>query len=96
MSIQLIDGLTNVYNGLSQVVEGVNPLVSTMDDEGNQDIATALLSAGYTEDQIKNFVDVSRVQLDEFLAFEVEIAKRMAVTAKTKTQPRKTTIKKVS
>ena len=83
--MQIVKGLTAVYNGLSEVVEGVNPLVSTMEDDGNQEIASALLNAGYTVEQIQNFVDVSRVQLDEFLTFEVEIAKR--IKAKSTTKP---------
>ena len=94
--MQIVKGLTAVYNGLSEVVEGVNPLVTTMEDKDNQDIAIGLLAAGYSIEQIQNFVDVSRVQLDEFLAFEVEVQKRLSTHKASTKAPRKAPVKKVA
>ena len=96
MSLQIIKGLSNVYNGLSEVVEGVNPLVTVIEDGKNKDIAIALLNAGYTVEDIQSFVDVSRVQLDEFLAFEVEVQARLAAHKASTKAPRKAPVKKVA
>ena len=75
--MQILEGLRGIVNGASQVIEGVNPGITTMDEQ-NRTIASSLLASGLTIEQIQDFVDVSRIQLDKFLEVEVEVQKRMA------------------
>lgn len=73
----MLDGLKKIVEGVSDIVEPLNPLVTNMTDK-NKEIANLLLSKGYKAKEIEDFVDVSRNQLDEFIAVEIEVLKRMA------------------
>ncbi len=84
--MQIIKGLGSIYDGISEVAEGFNPNVTTMDDK-NRELASSLLASGITVADIQHFVDVSRVQLDEFLTVEQEVQARMA-TAMEKMKPK--------
>jgi len=80
--MQLLDGLSKLVDGTTEIVSGLNPNVKTM-DEVNTAIATTLLDAGFTPEHIINFIDVSKVQFEEWVAFEIEIRTRMAKKAQT-------------
>ena len=86
--MEILTGIQKVYEGASEVLNGVNPLVTTMEKESNIAIATALLDAGFTEEQIQDFIDVSSIQFKEWVGFEIEIRKRMAAKAKPRTKTR--------
>ena len=81
--MQLITGMKKIYEGVSETLEGVNPLVTTMETNQNVNIAITLMDAGYSVSEIQDFIDVSRVQFDEWAQFEVEVRKRMSNTDKT-------------
>ncbi len=72
----MLDGLKKTIDGLSEMVEPLNPMVTNM-TEKNQEIATLLLEHGYTVKEIQDFVDVSRAQLDEFISVEAKVMERM-------------------
>lgn len=75
--MQTIKGFRQVFAGLSTMTEDVNPLITNMTDK-NKEIASGLLQVGYTVEQIQDFVDVSRNQLDEFIEVESVVLQRMA------------------
>ena len=83
--MQFIKGITQVYDGLTEVASGLNPLISTTEDPTNQEILDLLISKNFTQDQILNFIDISKVQAEEYITFEMEIQKRL----KTRTRTRK-------
>ncbi len=72
----MLDGLKKTIDGLSEMVEPLNPMVTNM-TEKNQEIATLLLEHGYTVKEVQDFVDVSRAQLDEFISVEAKVMERM-------------------
>lgn len=82
--MQIIDGLTKLYDGTIEVLEGVNPMVTTMSNETNQLIANTLLDKGFTKEQIMDFISVSKTQLEEWLELEVKVRERIAMNAKRK------------
>lgn len=77
MQLQFIDGLSKAATGVTEMVNGLNPFVETM-NETNEAIATVLLDKGFTAEQILDFVDVSKAQLDEWLQLEVKVRERVA------------------
>jgi len=70
------DGVTQALNGLQSMTDFVNPMVTDLTPD-NKKIAQHLLNQGITVQEIKDFVDVSRAQLDPFLDVEAEVRKRM-------------------
>ncbi len=72
----MLDGLKKTIDGISEMVEPLNPMVTNM-TEKNQEIATLLLEHRYTVKEIQDFVDVSRAQLDEFISVEAKVMERM-------------------
>ncbi len=87
--MQVFDGIKDIYNGVSQTIEGANPFVTTMDNETNQAIAAHLLDQGFTKEQILDFIDVSRIQAERWLTVEEEVMKRMAQAKRTNSRPAK-------
>lgn len=71
----MLSGFKKVVDGLNEIVEPLNPLVTDM-TEKNKEIASGLLSSGFTVEEVENFVDVSRSQLDDFIKIESEVLKR--------------------
>jgi len=84
--MQVISGLKQIYNGASEVLEGVNPLITNM-TEKNQDIATLLLDSGYTPDDIQGFIDVSSIQFQDWVQLEMQVRDRMAKIAQRRPKP---------
>ena len=80
------DGVKQTINGLQSLTDFANPMVTNLTDD-NKKIAQHLLKAGITVQQITDFVDVSRAQLDPYLEMEVEVMKRVkAATEEPKAQ----------
>jgi len=71
------DGFKKIAEGISDIGESLNPLVSDMTAD-NREIALSLMELGYSNQQIQTFVDVSRNQLDEFLELERAVEKRLS------------------
>jgi len=81
--MQVVTGLSKIIDGATELVNGVNPLTTQMDAK-NQEIATVLLDAGFTEKDIKRFIDVSMVQFEEWMETEVKVRERIAKMMETK------------
>lgn len=79
----MLDGFKKVAEGLTEIIEPLNPMVTNM-TEKNKEIATGLLQSGFSVKQIQEFVDVSRTQLDEFIEVEDKVLKRLEESKKTK------------
>ncbi len=77
----MLDGFKKIVDGLQEVIDPINPLVTNL-TEKNKEIASGLLASGFTIKEIIDFVDVSRPQLDPFLSLESEVIKRIATKAK--------------
>lgn len=71
----MLEGFKKVVDGLAEIVEPLNPLVTDMTPK-NQEIAAGLLASGFTVAEIEDFVDVSTSQLGDFLKVEAEVLKR--------------------
>ena len=76
-----LSGFKTIYDGINEIVEPLNPLVTNMNDK-NKEIASGLIASGFTIKEIEDFVDVSTKQLSDFIAIEAEVQKRMAVATK--------------
>ena len=86
----MLNGFKKIVDGIQEVVDPLNPMVSNLDSHKNKEIASGLLASGFSIEEITQFVDVSRSQLDPFLKIEFEVNKRMEeAKAKMKTAPRK-------
>ncbi len=81
----MLDGFKKIVDGIQEVVDPINPMVSSMDKHKNTEIAAGLLASGFTVEEIQQFVDVSRPQLDKFL--ELEAAVLMRMQAKQQAEP---------
>ena len=73
----MLSGIRKVVEGVTDMVEPLNPLVTNMDNK-NKEIASHLLEAGYSVREVQDFVDVSRTQLDEYIKIEAEVISRMS------------------
>ncbi len=72
----MLNGLKKIVNGVTEIVEPVNFLVTNLTPK-NKEVAICLLEAGFTVKEIQDFVDVSRTQLDEFIELEDAVLKRI-------------------
>jgi len=70
------DGVTKINDGIQSLLDPVNPFITDLDDK-NKAIASHLLAEGISKEEIQNFVDVSRPQLDAFLDIEFEVMRRV-------------------
>ena len=77
----MLEGLKKIAEGVKEISEPINPFITDMTDK-NKEIATNLLSAGYSVKDVQNFVDVSRTQLDDFLEIEEKVFERMGKITK--------------
>ena len=84
--MDILSGFKKVVDGVQEIVDPINPMVSNLDNHKSKEIARGLLLSGFTVEEIQQFVDVSRSQLDPFLELEDEVNKRMA-EAKEKMKP---------
>ncbi len=84
--MDILSGFKKIADGVQEVIDPLNPMVSNLDNHRNKEIAAGLLASGFTIEDIQQFVDVSRSQLDPFLKLESEVNKRMA-EAKAKMKP---------
>lgn len=82
----MLDGFRKIVDGVQEVLDPINPMTSNMDKHRNKEIAIGLLQSGFSVEDIQQFVDVSRVQLDDFLEIEAKVMVRMAETKETKTK----------
>ncbi len=73
-----LSGFATVANGVMEIVASVSPTVSNLDNHRNKEIAKGLLASGFSVEDIQQFVDVSRVQLDPYLEVEAEVQRRLA------------------
>ena len=71
------DSVKKINDGIQSILDPVNPFITDL-TEDNKKIAQHLLEQGITVEAIQKFVDVSRTQLDPFLALESEVMKRIA------------------
>ncbi len=78
----MLDGFKKIVDGVQEVLDPINPMVSSMDKHRNTEIATGLLASGFSKEDIQQFVDVSRAQLDPFLDLEVAVQKRLEAAKK--------------
>lgn len=62
--MRALSGFKKVADGLQEILDPINPLVSSIDAHKNKEIAQGLLASGFTVEDIQQFADVSRVQLD--------------------------------
>ena len=72
----MLEGFKKIVEGVNDIIEPLNPMVTDMTD-ANKTIAKGLLDSGFSVKQIQDFVDVSRNQLDEFIEVEVLVIQRM-------------------
>ncbi len=72
----MLDGFKKIMDGVQEVIDPLNPMVTNLTTK-NKEIASGLLASGFTKEEIIAFVDVSRPQLDPFLAVEEEVQKRL-------------------
>ena len=83
----MFNGLKKIAEGVNDIVEPLNPLVTNMTPK-NKEIATSLLDNGFSVKEVQDFVDVSRNQLDDYIELEAKVIERMnsktATTAKAK------------
>ena len=77
------DSVKKINDGIQSILDPVNPFITDL-TEDNKKIAQHLLEQGITVEAIQKFVDVSRTQLDPFLALESEVMKRVAEATKPK------------
>lgn len=75
----MLKGFMKVVDGLTEIVEPINPMVTNMTPK-NKEIAAGLLASGFSVKEVQDFVDVSRSQLDSFIEIEAEVLKRQAET----------------
>ena len=78
----MLEGFKQIVDGVQQVLDPINPMTSAMDKHRNQEIAIGLLTSGFSVEDIQQFVDVSRAQLDPFLEIEARVMQRMAIAKK--------------
>jgi len=86
--MSFLDGITpdsvkKINDGIQSILDPVNPFITDL-TEDNKKIAKHLLEEGISVEAIQKFVDVSRTQLDPFLALESEVMKRVAEATKPK------------
>ena len=77
----MLDGFKKIVDGIQEVIDPLNPMVSNLDSHKNKEIAKGLLNSGFSIEDITQFVDVSRSQLDPYLEMETEIMKRIEAAA---------------
>ncbi len=79
----MFQGIKKIVDGVGDIIEPLNPLVTDMTPK-NIEIATMLLEKGYSVSEIQDFVDVSRIQLDDFIKLESQVIERLKkITEKT-------------
>jgi len=78
-----LSGFVTVLDGLQEIIAPINPLVSNLENHRSKEIAKGLLASGFSIEDIQQFADVSRTQLDPFLELEAEVQKRLAEATKT-------------
>ena len=79
----MFDSFKKIADGVTELIEPLNPMVTDM-TQRNKEIATNMIAAGLTTKEIQDFVDVSRSQLDAYLAVEAEVERRIASMGKDK------------
>ena len=77
----MLEGFKKIVEGVNDIVEPLNPLVTNMTDI-NKQIASGLLESGFSVKQIQDFVDVSRNQLDDYIELEAKVLERISQKAK--------------
>ena len=75
--MQILDGFKETVGGLSTMINGINPMVSDIDSHRNKEIAKGLLASGFSIEDITQFVDVDRAQLDKYLELMSEVQKEL-------------------
>ncbi len=60
------DALTEFNDGVQRMLDPINPLVTNLTDK-NKAIAELLFNAGVTAEEIGDFVDVSKAQLNPYM-----------------------------
>ncbi len=68
--------LKSVNDAVFDGMDVLNPFVSKLNDT-HKEMTKVLFHSGYDEKQIKDFIDVSRTQFDEWIALEIEVQKRV-------------------
>ena len=79
------NGIKTINDGIQGLFDPLNPLVTTINTNKNKEIASFLVKNDFTVQEIKDFVDISRVQLDPYIAEQVlrhEIRKEILEEAK--------------
>ena len=84
----MLEGFKKIVDGVQEVLDPINPMTSGMDKHRNEEIAIGLLGSGFSVEDIQQFVDVSRVQLDSFLEVEAKVMQRMAKAELDKEAPK--------
>ena len=71
------EGVKKINDGVQAMLDPINPFITDL-TETNKQIASHLLETGITVQQIQDFVDISRTQLDPYLELEAKVMQRMA------------------
>ncbi len=72
----MLGTLKSVNDAVFDGIDVLNPFISKLNDT-HKEMTKVLFHSGYDEKQIKDFIDVSRTQFDEWIALEVEVQKRV-------------------
>ncbi len=62
----MLEGFKKVFDGVQEIFDPINIMTTNLTDK-NKEIAKGLIDSGFTTEQVQNFVDVSRPQLDPYL-----------------------------
>lgn len=68
--------LKEAGNAVFDGIDSLNPMISSLNDT-HKEMTQVLMANGYDVKKIKDFIDVSRTQFDEWVELEEEVLKRM-------------------
>ena len=63
----MLQEIGKITDGLQGLIDPINILVTNADKGKNMEIANLLIDKGYTVQEVQDFIDVSRPQMDPIL-----------------------------
>ena len=63
----MLEDFKKIADGLQGIVDPINIMVTNLDKGKNKEIADLLIDKGFTVEEVQDFADVSRPQLDPYI-----------------------------
>ena len=85
----MFDSIKKINDGIQEMLDPVNPFTSDINKYRTKEGLKLLVKAGFSKDDIKQLIDVSRAQADPFIDEEImreEIRKEIVEEKRTRTK----------